>query len=293
MDDIKRQERSDGYWGSSCAEPELIAGYVDGTLDSSVHETIVNHLADCASCRELAALTAEGAAALGAPVRRSVAAWRGSSRLRWIAAAVVAAALVPVWSLQRRESVPDMSPLVEAVGPRRPTEARLAGGFRHGPITGQTRSATGTQGAAPALVMAAARLEEALASRRDGPHLTAFGAAELVLGRVDSAIQALEEARRLTPDDANVWIDLSAAYLEKSRRVPTPEAQTLQARAQEAATRATQLKPSAPEGWFNLASTERARGLLSRASWQRFLELERDPDWAAEGRRLQNETEER
>jgi tetratricopeptide (TPR) repeat protein len=134
-------------------------------------------------------------------------------------------------------------------------------------------------------VIAAARIEEALATKRDGPGLVAFGAAELVLGRVEAAIAVLEEARALTPEDAALWINLSAAYLEKSRRVAPVESQTSLSTAVEAASRAARLAPGAPEAWFNLATLEAASGKPSAETWRRFLAVERDPAWAEEGRR--------
>jgi Flp pilus assembly protein TadD len=136
-------------------------------------------------------------------------------------------------------------------------------------------------------VIAAARIEQDLARRRSVRTLAAFGAAQLVLGHAEVAVSALEEARQLSPDDAETWIDLSAAYLERAHLVSSDEAASEELKAIQAATRATELAPGAPEAWFNLALAQHGRGQIRAAirTWGQYLKVETDPGWIDEGQR--------
>jgi tetratricopeptide (TPR) repeat protein len=289
MDSTKQDKRGgEGEARPQCLEPEVVAAYVDGRLEPALLRVVEAHLAGCSDCREWSVETADCAGDLEALGRRAPAQrrWYLSPRVGLAAAAAVAS-LVSVRLLLREQprTALDVGQLVQAVGPRRPIEARLSGGFQHGPRTGQTRSGPGMTDAPPEVVIAAARIEQALARERDGQSLIAFGAAELLLGRVDASVAALDEAQALTPGDPAVWINLSAAYLEKSRRVASMESHAYLSKATEAAERATRIAPGAPEPWFNLATVEAASGKPSAETWRQFLRVERDPAWAAEGRR--------
>jgi tetratricopeptide (TPR) repeat protein len=201
-------------------------------------------------------------------------------------AAALAVVVVAPRLLDRLRPTADSSTLATAVGPKRLTEPRLAGGFAYGPLVGDTRAGDAPV-APPEVIIAAARAEQALARRKDIRTLTAYGAGQLLTGNVDQAVATLEEAHALDGSDAAVLIDLSSAYYEKSRRVPEDQARILLDKAIAAATEATRVALDSPEAWFNRALLQEKRGDVadSMATWRRFLDVERDPGWLEEGRR--------
>jgi tetratricopeptide (TPR) repeat protein len=273
----------------ACIDPETIAAYVDGTLTPAEMREVEGHLADCDDCRELATGTAQVVEAMDADDRRGATrrrqAWMSTGFL--VLAAALAVVVVAPRLLDRLRPMPDSSALAAAVGAKRLTEGRLAGGFAYGPLVGDTRAGDGP-GVAPAeVIIAAARAEQALARRKDVRSLTAYGAGQLLTGNVDRSVAALEEAQALDGSDVAVLIDLSSAYYEKSRRVPEDQARILLDKAMNAATEATRLNLESPEAWFNRALLQEKRGNVadSMAAWRRFLAVERDPAWLEEGRR--------
>jgi putative zinc finger protein len=92
-----------------CLEPDLLAAWVDGTLDADASRAVIAHLADCAECRTLAASLA---GALADPtVSREVAKLEGR-RPRWvypisISAAAAAAVLLVLLPGRPSNRLPD------------------------------------------------------------------------------------------------------------------------------------------------------------------------------------------
>jgi CHAT domain-containing protein/tetratricopeptide (TPR) repeat protein len=135
----------------------------------------------------------------------------------------------------------------------------------------------------PAVAIAAAKIEEKAMVDRTAGTLHALGIAQLVLGRTDTAVAALEEASRLAPAKASVWADLSAAYYERSG---TPDGALNLPKGLQAANTAITLGGVDGPAWFNKAL------LLERlhtrdqaiAAWKRFLETDGDSPWAREAR---------
>lgn len=137
----------------------------------------------------------------------------------------------------------------------------------------------------PQVVIAVAQAEQS-ARHGNWRSLWTLGAAQLVSGNVDAAIRTLEEAKELHPGEAGVEVDLSAAYLEKSRFVPTQDVHRYLVKGVESALKATRLSPRSPEAWFNRATLEQRAGLpRAEDSWKMYLSLERDEAWGHEGRR--------
>jgi tetratricopeptide (TPR) repeat protein len=275
----------------SCIDPEQLAAYLDGGLRRAEIQRVEAHLEDCDDCRAVLAGTVRVVGDLeeieeGAQVavRRR---WWTAAGLAGVAATLSFVLFGPAQLFYRLVPASGVGALASAVGAQRPTEGRLAGGFRHGPLVVPRSSGEERGDASPEVVIAVARIEQALARNRDARTLNAFGAAQLVLGRVERAVAVLEESRSLSPDDWEAWVDLSAAYLEAARRVPAEQASLEESKAVQAATRATQLAPHASEAWFNLALAQQRHGEEEAAlrSWREYLGLERDPGWKEEGRR--------
>jgi CHAT domain-containing protein len=180
-----------------------------------------------------------------------------------------------------------LSSLVEAVGDRRFAEPRLTGGFRHGSLSSVTRSESGEKpnvAESPRVLAAAAQLQES-AERDPTPEaLGALGVVHLVRGKVDEAIEALEEASQGAPQNPRLWTDLSAAELVRGER----EGHRADlARGLDAAARAVQLEPSSAEAHFNRALALERLGLReqSRRAWEEYHRVDTNAGWADEGRR--------
>lgn len=118
--------------------------------------------------------------------------------------------------------------------------------------------------------------------RREPLALAAAGVGALAAGRPRAAVEQLEQAVGLRPDDADLLNDLALAYiaLAESER---GEAQSW-VLAYEAAERATRLDARALAASFNLALTFDALGIPERAdaAWVSYLSAESDSAWAAE-----------
>jgi CHAT domain-containing protein/tetratricopeptide (TPR) repeat protein len=206
---------------------------------------------------------------------------------RWspVVAAIAAAVLATIWwrGLPPSATVTDVrAELVIAAGGWRPIEPRLSGGFAHASLV--VRRA-GDQPAPPDVAIAAARLRKLASAESSRGVLSALGVAELLGGRSNEAIRLLTEAQRVGADeDPRVWSDLGAAYLERARQNPERRAEDV-ARALDATGRATLGDPRLAEGWFNLALAREQLALRPAAAdaWRRYLALERNPAWRAEG----------
>lgn len=145
-----------------------------------------------------------------------------SLKVRWLGVAtLVAASIYPVASVLRRfaRPAPDpyvraVAPLVEAVGARRFTEARLSGGFRDGPLVGATRAATESAFNDDWHVLAAAaEVHERLERTPSPENRHAFAVAQLLLGQRGDALQRLESLSSERPHDCALVNDLAAGYL--------------------------------------------------------------------------------
>jgi CHAT domain-containing protein/tetratricopeptide (TPR) repeat protein len=182
----------------------------------------------------------------------------------------------------RRSDAPssERAALVAAVGRQRPIEARLVGGFRHGPVPARLRGADRPL-AGLEVAIAIARLRKAAAVDDASMADAAAAAGALVAGDADAAVAALEDVVKLSPAEAAYENDLSAAYLERARRLDRAEDLP---RAVAAADRAITRDPRLAEAWFN-----RALGLEqlflrdeARIAWADALRCERDAEWADE-----------
>jgi CHAT domain-containing protein/tetratricopeptide (TPR) repeat protein len=186
--------------------------------------------------------------------------------VRRLAAAVLAAAVVAgisSWSCQRAPPVagarPDLAELAVAVSNdgARPLLGRLAGLPAHAPYQRRRGDAPGPS---PALRIAAARLESKASDAAEGA--PARGLAELVCGRLDSAIASLRYAARRNPASAALLNDLSVAYLERGHRLGRfGDYAWALAFAERALTRT----PGMPEATFNRAMALTALHLTDEA----------------------------
>lgn len=264
-----------------CPPPEVIAALAEGKLTRGEIVPLLNHIEDCAACREelrLASLTLEEEAEEAGP-RRS---W-------WLAAAAAFVFLVIVpaaWVWQVRRSRSPIETLA-ALAPRsaRIIEPRLSGGFTWAPYHGSQR-AIGSPSSDPErmkLTGAAGELIERAQHDGSAHAEHAAGVALVLTQNDDEAIARLEKAAAESPSP-QTWNDLAAArYAAASDR----GRYALYPQALAACDAALRLDPKNAEALFNRALILQRIGLAdaARAAWMRYLEVDPSSKWADEARK--------
>lgn len=115
-------------------------------------------------------------------------------------------------------------------------------------------------------------------------NLHALGRIYLTEKKFDEAIEQLEKALKLAPDDAKLHNDLGVAFLEKART--TENNLEIPARANEKFTKAIDLNKNLKEAYFNQALAVQALVPdAAREAWQKYLELDSTSEWAEEAKR--------
>ncbi len=187
----------------------------------------------------------------------------GEASLRHFTLLIVAAfaACSPNPEAIRRE-------LAIELGPVRPIEGRLVGGFLYRPFEpGRMADLSDT---------ARKGLRSLDSTPKERPLL------ELFKGNASAAVLGLEGLVAERPGDAGLWSDLAAAYL--ARAVDDPPTPLDFARALDAALHALEIEPQLAEARFNSGLAFERLGLNreAREAWNEFLELESSPGWAGE-----------
>ena len=284
---------------ANCPPSETLAAFIDQGLGATEQAEVEAHVADCDECRLLIAHVFETPDAVEAEVgsRQPVHASRPRRRLlRWTVGALVAAAaalLVTVlvqprwWPGGRTGGAdPRLADLADAVGLERTVEARLTGGFRHGPLRASVRSGGSL---APSLdnwklYAVAGRIREDVRLAPTSDNLHALGLAQLLIGNYDDAVQALEDAIAEDAGNAAYQSDLAAAYLARAKQLDRPDDTP---RALAAAERAVAADPRSLEAKFNRALALQSLFLEepARRAWQDYLAIDASSPWAEEARR--------
>lgn len=138
------------------------------------------------------------------------------------------------------------------------------------------RSAKTRNGLGLAEVGAAIKLREELDKRRLPRDLDRLAHAEIALGDLQSALDLLNEAVHLKPNDATFLSDLSAVQLAMNETADGAET----------AGRAVEQDASLPAAAFNwaLALEQLANYSAAASAWQRYLALDSRSGWAMEAR---------
>jgi CHAT domain-containing protein/tetratricopeptide (TPR) repeat protein len=257
----------------TCPPSETLSAYLDGKLAADVRQGLEDHVSRCEDCYFVVRETALAQTHLEPAAGRRPA-------LRYLlpaAAALILAVGAGAWWMARPAGryARAVAPLVEAVGPRRFLEARLAGGFQHGPRVPRMRAEGGPRDWR--VEAEAGGIAERAAQRATFEDRRALAAAHLVLGETGRAVELLERLSRERPDDAGLQSDLAAAYLTRAE----PDRDDDYPRAFEAAARAVELDPKLAEGWFNkaLAARELRLGEEAAEARRKLRELEGDSAW--------------
>lgn len=169
--------------------------------------------------------------------------------------------------------------LVAAVGEERYFEARLTGGFAFGPLRSATRDAGDVRQHNVLLLAAAGELQQTVAHEPSAGNLHAWGAAQLLLGNLDTGIDTLAAAVALDAGQASPIADLGAAYLARYRA---------QARGDDLLAGLEHVERALAADGENLAALfNRAQALdwlglrhEARTAWREYLQRESASAWA-------------
>src|ERR1044072_4513209 len=104
--------------------------------------------------------------------------------------------------------LPEIRELVAAIGPRRPADVRVTGGFAYGPVDAEMRAAV-SRNQRPEVTIAVAKIERRAARDASAATLDALGLALLMTRDFASAVRVLEAAVAQYPDDGRLLADLS------------------------------------------------------------------------------------
>lgn len=275
---------------STCVDPETMAAFIDGRLDTSTSARVETHLAACDQCYE------QFADAVAMARREDTRAQGGSAahgdwRRGWLAAAALLLALGGLWwwrSPQRRIAVA-VTELADAQRTMRFSTGQLSVDQQWAPAPAPTRGASGDAEASLEVRAAVISIERASEGHVSAPALHALGLAHLASGDVATAVTNLMDALSLAGDEAPAPLrdDLAAALLEQYRTDRNAADLT---RALDNADRALRQTPNDPAALFNRALALDTLGPKDLAvhAWQAYLQHEERPAWLAEAReRLQ------
>jgi anti-sigma factor RsiW len=276
-----------GGFPSTCVDAATVAAFVDGVLDPASRARVVAHVATCEDCAELVGEVIRTNDELPVASKGKVL-WMRSRGLAAVGGVAAIAASILLFVVNRGAA---LDPVIAAVGDNRPILARPSGGFHYGPLRSPMRgSSAGSDDLA--LAAAVARLRERATQTNAAGDLHASGVAELVAGNTAGAIDALQAARRLEPDDARVIADLGAAYM--TRFVERGDQADANA-AVDAFDTALARSPSLKEAWFNKALLlERMnRPAEALTAWSSYLELSDERGWREEATRNRDDLQRR
>jgi tetratricopeptide (TPR) repeat protein len=166
----------------------------------------------------------------------------------------------------------------------RPVEARISS-FDYAPF----RPTRGEPGKVDTLEQTRAErlLTEAFSDNPNADANHALGKMYLSRRVFDKAIEHLEQAERADANDASIYADLGAAYLEKGKLDtnlgPNQDAFRFSL---ENLNHALELKPDLREALFNRALIHQYQGQNDRAAsdWRSYLEQDSNSPWATEAR---------
>jgi CHAT domain-containing protein len=213
-----------------------------------------------------------------------------------------------VWWIFARESQVDkaLAALKSSQTERRAVEARAAD-FKYAPII-EFKGARPENADNADQEIAKLSLLNEVKKNPSAASYHALGLVYLFEKNFDEAIRQLELALQSEKNDARLYNDLGAAYLEKGKSIaekpesknsePSGESYKSYSSALDNFTEAIRLNNSFPEPLFNLALTQQYMGLYQQAKldWQQYLKKDSGSQWADEARhklRLIEESEQK
>ncbi len=298
-----------------CPDAHLYLRVVMGTIPAEKAADLLTHSASCDTCgQRLAAMTEvlvgnpseeeiEGIAELALQkewqqgLARGLAKTRSRRRLLWfsfpsasrvrltaaaLAAAVAAVSALAVWQIQRNK--PEQQ-LARAYFEGRNLELRIPGARFAGMNPDRhTRGSADDRESSP-LLEARARLAKALERDPRNAHSLALQARADILGQhYDSATETLDRLISVGPVTAELLCDDASAYYQRGL---ISGSEVDRSTALDYLRRADTLAPADPVVLFNEAIVMEDRGQMMNAVevWNRYIIVERDAKWNAEGKR--------
>ena len=307
-----------------CPSNKIYLRVLLGTAEQEEAEKALSHAATCASCGDLLAASvisldgtpsAEEAAAISQlaaakmpwqtrlaqelaattaqkqplPQRLGLLFSGGGGRSggHWLVAAGVAAALVAgvalfVW--QRHASAPEHL-LAMAYSQSRTLELRIPeAGYSAVVASTHTRGAAANNEPAPLLEARAGLARKLEGSPQDAHWLELQARADVLAERYDSATDVLDRLIATGPVTAELLTDAAAAYYQRGL---VSGSELDRSTALDYLRRADELAPADPVILFNEAIVMEDRGQMMNAVevWNRYITVERDEHWVAEGKR--------
>jgi CHAT domain-containing protein len=298
--------------GPECPSAQSYMELATGSVEGDEAEKLLTHAADCAACGDLLAWnlsalegdpSAEETAAIAelaaartewqqrmahelaaTPARRRPVffhpdLWRAEAA---IAAVLLLAAGVFVW--QRQTNTPDHQ-LAMAYEQSRTLELRVPeAGYSALSSGGHTRGALAGHEPAPLLDARARLARELERSPQDAHWLELQARADILEERYDSAADVLDRLLAQGPVTADLLADAASAYYQRGL---VSGSELDRSTALDYLRRADELAPTDPVVLFNEAIVMEDRGQMMNAVevWNRYITVERDPKWAAEGKR--------
>ena len=315
---LRERERlatSGKAFSATCPEAEMYLRRALGELGVEQAGELENHAAECAECgmrlvqsrsvlegnpsAEETAAIAELAAAradwqremarqlAGTPIRRGGLAFRVMGQPAWFWGTGIAAAVLiclGLLSWQRVRNTPE-GELARAYEQSRTLELRVPeAGFAAFTLNGHTRGAAGDSEPAPLLDARAKLTRELERSPENGHWLELQARADVLEEKYDSAIDVLERLMAEESPTAELLSDAASAYYQRGL---VTGSEVDRSTALDDLARADKLSPTDPVILFNEAIVMEDRGQMMNAVevWNRYIAVERDPKWAAEGRR--------
>lgn len=174
--------------------------------------------------------------------------------------------------------------LNEAFRAERPFEARITG-LDYAEMK-NTRGADDGKVNKNKLDLAALTALKAVNENQTAENLHDLGRVYLTEKKFDEAIEQLEKAVRLAPENAKLRNDLGAALMEKARVSDNDRLLNL-GKANEAFAKAIELDEKLLDAYFNRALAIKNLNLPNQAreAWQKYLELDSESKWAEEARK--------
>ena len=225
----------------ACPDAGILAAFAEGALQPEQRAEVERHVANCPECPavigEVIRFLGENAeenSEPGTPARR----W-------WFAAAAIAAICIPtaVWRTVSTRDPLNRIRRVAAASPERAYEGRLHG-FPHAHVHLPRADER------PFIPIALQAETKRLAKHpQDANVLHARAVAALLSAKPREAVDLLQAAAHLAPNDAAIWNDLAVAEIARA----SLDDRTALPSALRAADRAATLSPSSPEAHYNRA----------------------------------------
>jgi len=280
---------------------ETLAAFIDGRLDEETRKRVVEHLAECADCRD-AWVGGREWTRNQSEERHSVRRWSRNRifiPLAVAAAVIVAVFITPIRTLfvhPERHSIELRSLFASANDlPYRATDARLSGTGDYRPLEPAHRGAGDPyhDPGKTSLVAQWAILKQRAQKDPTPDNLHAFGVAAVLINDRDGAVTALEEALQAQvgePDlhsaiakssDVALLTDLTASLSERA----VAGNQTDALLAADTAERAWSLAKNPTTAWNRALAVELLHvPTASRDAWNDFLQQDSQSRWAVEAR---------